>query len=214
MASRYSSYQALITDIAREAGEEGSELDAILLNILQSTVDLLNNIRGKFREETAHIDLVSGQWEYPTPDDYGEVVDRKTSLYYLEGTRRVFIPIVSARHQFYSGWDTASTGTPDVAFLYGTSKLLLRPTPNVVKTTYLDYYKRLTTPALNGAVQIPDHYLAAIRAPIAARLESYRESPEKASIHIGLLAEIRRVLDRDYAQQSLPNEVLDSEEDW
>lgn len=207
----YNNYQELITDIARESGEEGSELDTILLNLCQSVVGFLNTLRGQFREAQGTVALAASDFDYALPSDFDELIDRKTALYYLSGTRRIIVPLANSRRDFIEGWDTASTGDPALIWIFN-SLLYLRPTPNTARTLYLDYYKILTKPTLTGAVVIPDKYIMALRGLAAERLEHYRETPERGTLFRGLADEVIHVIKRDYDQNVLPQVIVEEDD--
>jgi hypothetical protein len=204
----YNSYQELITDIARETGEEGSELDSIILNLCQSVVSFLNTIRGTFREARGTISLVAQDYDYDLPNDFSETIDRRTSLFYANGTRRILVPIASSRIEFLEGWDPSFLGDPSLAHIFGNT-LYLRPTPSVARTLFIDYYKILPKPTLTGQVVIPDKYIMALRGLIADRLEHYRESPERGALFRSLAGEVINVIKRDYAQDILPTVIVE-----
>jgi hypothetical protein len=207
----YNNYQELITDIARETGEEAAELDAILLNLCQSVVGALNTLRGQFREASATVSLVAGTYSYTLPADFDELIDRKTGLYLLVGNRRVFVPVAMDRISFLEGWDHTLTGDPALARIYNNA-LVLRPTPAQARTLTLEYYKILTKPTLTGAIVIPDKYLLALRGLVAERLEHYRESPDRGALFRGLAGEVIRVIKRDYDQNVLPQTIVEEDD--
>ena len=207
----YNNYQEIITDIARESGEEGSELDTILLNLCQSVVGFLNTLRGQFREAQGTIALAANDFDYSIPADFDELIDRKTALYYLSGTRRIIVPLANSRRDFIEGWDTASTGDPALAWIFN-NLLHVRPTPNAARTLYLDYYKILAKPTLAGAVVIPDKYIMALRGLVAERLEHYRETPDRGALFRDLAGAVIKVIKRDYDQNVLPQAIIEEDD--
>lgn len=214
--SRYANYTALIDDIAAELGDAEGAFDALLLNLLKSVVDALNLKRMECREASAPITLAALDADYDLNTlipDFVELIDRKTSLRLSGGT---LIPLAENRAQFYKGWSpTTQTGTPSLAFLFG-RVLYLRSTPSATETLTVFYYKRLDTPAADGAVVIPDEYLNVVRARVMKRFETYSDGADpsaKRAAFSEIEADVLRAIDQDYANRMQPPSVVVEDDD-
>ena len=214
--SRYSSYDALIDDIAAELGDSEGAFDTLLLNLLKSVVDSLNLRKMEAREASIDLTLAADDYDYDFNTlitDFVDLIDRKTSLRLSGGT---LIPLAENRAQFYKGWSpTLQTGTPSLAFLFG-RVLYLRSTPSAADTLTVFYYKRLATPTTSGAVVIPDEYISLVRARIMKRFENYSEGADpgaKRAAFSEIEAEVLRAIEQDFSNRMLPPSVVVEDDD-
>jgi hypothetical protein len=216
--SRYANYQAFINDVSAEAGESEGVLDSLILNMLRSAVDEINLHRMECREATGTVTLAANDYDYTLSthlSDFIEIADPRTAVW-LSSNRGIFIPQAKTRAEFLEGWKPSSQiGTPTLWRLYA-GVLWLRPTPGSSDTLNIEYYKRLTTPALAGSVLIPDEYLNLARGIILQRLENYDENEgaaSKAMLLSEMASQVRKAIARDFQQRTLPSTVT-VEEEW
>lgn len=217
MTSMYANYDELITAIALEANESDDDYDAIILEFLKDCVGFLNTIKAPFREKTSDpITLAANDWDYDLSSlvtDFGQLIDKHRSVYYLDDNSNPVMVRWQARQQFMESWSRNSSGDPCYYNIFAET-LRLKPTPAKARSLYLDYYFKLTTPATDGTVQIPDEFIQWIKGKVGTRLANHK-GDENSTIQIfaAIYAEARQEWRKLSDQETMPDEVVSSWEE-